>query len=119
MASFKITGEIKKVSTSKVKEWDKINFVLETEEEYNNLYYFELFGDKATEFGELMITNTIVSVDFNIKTNEFNDKYYTNLTAWKVSIAEGDENPQVEQSKSEVKEVDGTAEDDDDNDLPF
>ena len=31
----------------------------------------------------------MVKVDFNVKTNEWKDKYFTSLDAWKVFKAEG------------------------------
>ena len=51
MSELKITGNITKVlelqkGTSKAgKEWQKLNFIVETDAEYNNVYCFELFGE--------------------------------------------------------------------------
>jgi len=50
--SLEITGKIEKFlevqkGTSKAgKEWEKQSFIVKTEEEYNNLYCFEVFGDE-------------------------------------------------------------------------
>lgn len=67
------------------KEWKKQDFLLETNEKYNNLYFFSLFGSEAvTEFLHKYKIGDDIMVKFNVKTNDHNGKYYTNLIAWKV-----------------------------------
>ena len=92
----KVTGIITKVlptqsGTSKAgKEWKKLSFLLTTTEEYNNLYCFDVFGDEKVEkFEKYNKEGDVVDVDFNVKTNEWNDKYFTSLDAWKVFKAGG------------------------------
>jgi len=64
--------------------------VLTTTEEYNNLYIFDVFGEeKVTNFEKYNKVGNVVKVDFNVKTNEWKDKYFTSLDAWKVFKAEG------------------------------
>jgi len=91
-----VTGTITKVlpvqsGTSKAgKEWKKLSFVLTTTEEYNNLYCFDVFGDEKVEnFEKYNKVGDNVKVDFNVKTNEWKDKYFTSLDAWKVFKADG------------------------------
>ena len=86
-----VTGKITKVletitGTSKAgNEWCKLSFVLETTEEYNNLYCFDVFGDEKVEnFNKFNKVGDNVEVDFNVKTNEWKDKYFTSLDAWKI-----------------------------------
>ena len=77
----KITGQKKDGSG----DWVKLSFVGETDEQYNNLYCFELFGDeKVDNFEKYNKVGSVVDVDFNVSTNEWKDKYYTSLQAWKV-----------------------------------
>ena len=87
----KVTGKITKVldtqsGTSKEgKDWKKTSFLLETTETYNNLYCFEVFGDeKVDNFTKYNKVGDNVDVEFNVKTNEWKDKYFTSLDAWKV-----------------------------------
>jgi len=86
-----VKGKITKIlntqnGTSKSgKQWKKTSFVLQTDEEYNNLYCFDVFGeDKVEKFIQWNNVNDTVTVDFNIKTNEWKGKYFTSLDAWKV-----------------------------------
>ena len=115
--SLKVTGKITKVNgtqsgTSKAgKEWTKLSFLLETTEEYNNLYCFDVFGDEKVEnFNKYNKVGQEVDVEFNVKTNEWNDKYFTSLDAWKIFKAEVND---IEVNEPEV--VVGGEE----NDLPF
>lgn len=91
----KVKGEITKVleiqkGTSKEgKEWQKLSFILKTDEEYNNLYCFEVFGDEKVEtFTKYNKVGSVVDVEFNVKTNEWKGKYYTSLQAWKIFKAD-------------------------------
>lgn len=93
-----ITGKIEKVldtvsGTSKAgKEWKKLSFVLRTEDEYNNLYCFDVFGEEKVEnFEKFNKVGQDVTVDFNVKTNEWKDKYFTSLDAWKIFKATPEE----------------------------
>ena len=51
----KVTGKITKVldtqkgTSAAGKEWQKLSFILETTEDYNNLYCFDVFGDEKVE----------------------------------------------------------------------
>ena len=99
----KVTGTITKVletktGTSKAgKEWSKLDFILETTEEYNNLYCLGIFGaEKVEKFLQYNKVGNEVDVEFNVSCNEFEGKYYTSLNAWKVFKAATDEDAQPE-----------------------
>jgi len=71
------------------KEWKKLSFLAETTEEYNNLYCFEVFGEeKVDNFLKFNKIGQLVDIDFNVKTNEWKDRYFTSLQAWKIFKAE-------------------------------
>ncbi len=91
----KVTGVITKIQpveegVSKAgKEWKKLTFVLETSEEYNNVYAFEVFGgEKVDNFVKFNKVGQSVDVDFNVSCNEWQGKYFTSLQAWKIFKAE-------------------------------
>jgi hypothetical protein len=66
--------------------WVKQNFLVETESQYNNLYCFEVFGDeKVQNLSKYQKVGDVVTVEFNVNTNEHNGNYYTTLSAWKIS----------------------------------
>jgi len=102
----KVTGKIDKIGevtegTSKAgRAWKKVEFVLTTPDQYNNLYAFTIFGeDKVDKFIKYNKVGGNVDVDFNVETREYNDKYYTNLQAWKVFKAEGTPPPADEEKE--------------------
>ena len=86
--------EVQKGTAASGKEWQKVTFVIDTKEDYNNVLAFEIFGDdKVENFLKYNKVGSKVKVDFNIKCNEWQGKYFTSLDAWKVFKAEdvGDE----------------------------
>lgn len=95
----KVTGKITKI-LDPIKgqkkdgsgEWVKQNFVVTTNEQYNNLYCFEVFGaekvDNLTKFNKV---GDEVEVDFNVQTNEWQGKYFTSLQSWRINKVESQE----------------------------
>ena len=82
--------EVQKGTSKAGKEWQKLTFVVETDEEYNNVYPFEVFGvEKVENFVKFNKVGQHVDVDFNVTANEWNGKYFTSLSAWKIFKAEG------------------------------
>lgn len=95
-----VTGKITKVlptqngTSAAGKNWKKLSFILETSDEYNNMYCFEVFGEeKVTNFEKYNKEGDNVKVDFNVKTNEWKDKYFVSLDAWKVFKADDETAP--------------------------
>ena len=91
----KVTGKIIKVletqsgTSAAGKDWQKLAFILQTTEDYNNLYCFDVFGeDKVEQFLKYNRVGQDVDVSFNVQTNEYKGKYYTSLQAWKIFKAE-------------------------------
>jgi hypothetical protein len=115
MAELVVLGKISKVldkvsgtSKSSGKDWVKQEFVLKTDDQYNNLYAFTLFGDEKVEnFGKYNKVGDTVKVSFNVNTNEYNGKYFTSLNAWSIFKEGGSESSPV------ANEVEST------DDLPF
>jgi hypothetical protein len=104
--SLEITGKLEKFldvesGTSKAgKEWKKQSFIVRTEEEYNNLYCFEVFGDeKVDNLTKYQKEGDLVKVVFNVGCNEWKGKYFTSLSAWRIEKTEGAVNgvPTVDQ----------------------
>jgi len=105
----KVTGKITKVldtqkgTSASGKDWQKLSFILETTEDYNNLYCFEVFGDeKVEQFLKFNKVGQEVDVSFNVQTNEYKGKYYTSLQSWKIFKAEaGEATPEVAQEEAD------------------
>ena len=106
----KVTGKIKKVldtqkgTSAAGKDWQKLAFILQTTEDYNNLYCFDVFGeDKVEQFLKYNRVGQDVDVSFNVQTNEYKGKYYTSLQAWKIFKAEaaGEITPEATQDEAD------------------
>lgn len=110
----KITKILDKVQGTKKDggSWVKISFLIETDETYNNLYCFEVFGDEKVEnFEKYNKVGQVVDVEFNVKCNEWKGKYYTSLDAWKIFSADAKPKREIEVHDPEVIERE--------DDLPF
>jgi len=91
MSELKSTGTIvrfleKKEGTTKAgSAWVKQSFVIDTKAQYDNLQCFEVFGlekvDNLTKYNKV---GDDVTVQFNIKCNEYNGQYYTTLGAFRI-----------------------------------
>lgn len=85
-----IKGKIIKIlpiesGVSNGKEWKKISFIIDTGEKYNNLIVFEIFGaEKVDNFQKYNKLDQEVEVSFNVDCKEWNEKWFTKLSAWKV-----------------------------------
>lgn len=87
-----ITGKISKildVQTGAKKDgsgdWEKQLFLVDTGMQYNNIYCFEIFGDqKVDNFKKFNKVGQEVTVEFNVNTSEWNGKFFTTLSAWKI-----------------------------------
>lgn len=108
MSNLQIEGVITKVSdviegTSKSsgKSWKKLTFVIQTSSEYPKNVAFTVFGqEKVDNFVKYNKVGQNVEVSFNVESREYNDRYYTDLQAWKVFSVKQEEAPVVEESFS-------------------
>jgi Domain of unknown function (DUF3127) len=125
--ALEITGTITNildVQTGQKKDgsgtWEKQLFLVETKEQYNNLYCFEIFGDqKVDNFKKFNKVGQEVMVEFNVSCNEWQGKYFTTLSAWKITATplQTQTNPQEFKGKQEFTEPLG--QENEDSDLPF
>ena len=85
--SLQLTGTIKLIGD--VQTFDsgfrKVEFVITTnDEKYPQDVKFEIVQDKVDDFIKYNKVGASVDVDFNVRGNEYNSKYYVSLSAWKV-----------------------------------
>lgn len=89
--SFTIEGKIK--SIGEIKNFDNgakaIDYQVGTNDQYNNLYSFEMYkGSEYIEhvenFAKYNKVGDQVRVEFNVRTNEYNGRFFTSLSPWKV-----------------------------------
>lgn len=104
-------------------QWEKQQFVVDTKSQYNNLYCFEIFGDqKVDNFAKFNKVGQEVTVEFNVNTSEYQGKYYTTLSAWKIMESSSQANTDFLDpnfTKSNPKEFGQPLPSENDDDLPF
>ena len=114
--SFTIKGKI--LSIGEVKNFDNgakaIDYQVGTDEQYNNLYSFEMYkgAEHVEHIDNFIKYNKVgdqVSVEFNVRTNDYNGRFYTSLSPWRIEKLGTGENKTEKSILEEAVE----------NDLPF
>lgn len=72
------------IGTGKNGEWKKQDIIVETEGQYTKKICVSIWGDKINE-NQLQVGNNL-KIDFDIESREYNNKWYTDVKAWKVEV---------------------------------
>lgn len=117
--SNQISGKIIKIlpaqtGSGKNGQWIKVEFVIETQDQYPKKVCLSTWGDKASNMDSYQIGEA-VKVSFNPESREYNDKWFTELRVWKMEREGGkaqakEELPQDKTQRTLAEESD---------DLPF
>jgi hypothetical protein len=86
--ALQITGKITQITdietgTGKNGEWSKQNFAIETDGEYPKMVVFSAMG-KVLDYLKNKKVGNSVTVSFNPESREYQNKFYTDLKAWKI-----------------------------------
>lgn len=86
--SFEVEGKLhKKFDTeSKTETFQARDFVIETEGNYPQLVKFQLVQDRCALLDPFE-EGQMIKVHFDLRGREWNDKYFTNLNAWRLEQA--------------------------------
>lgn len=90
--------------------WQKQEFIIETEGQYPKQVCIGLWGDKVNT----VQVGSVVNVEVNVESREYNGRWYTEVKAWKVDVVSGASQPQVNAPQSTAPQASG-----DDDNLPF
>ncbi len=122
--SFKVKGKVHSIlpeqkGTSARGEWKKQDFVVETtDDQFPRKICFTLFNDKTSSL-EKIEPNMEVEVSFSIESREYNQKWFTNVNAFRIEKVTS-ENPQAitppPYAEIDIPPLDSK---DADDDLPF
>ncbi|TVR40290.1 MAG: DUF3127 domain-containing protein [Bacteroidia bacterium] len=63
--------------------WRKQDFIIETEGQYPRKVCISVWGDKIDQFA--LKDGEKITASVNIESREYNDRWYTDVRAWKVS----------------------------------
>ena len=109
MSELKTTGKIKLIGDIQTFDsgFKKLEFVITTNDQYPQDIKFEIVKEKADDFKKFNKVGDMVDVKFNLRGNEWKDKYYVSLQAWSVFKVKEEET------------VTETNQENEPNDLPF
>lgn len=62
-------------------EWRKQTFILEYGDQYPKLVAFQAWGDK-----QIPNVGEDVTVQFDVESREYNGRWYTSATAWRIDV---------------------------------
>lgn len=72
--------------TGKNGHWKRQDIIVETDGQYPKKVCISIWGEKINE-GQLQIGN-LLKIDFDIESREYNSKWYTDIKAWKIEVAD-------------------------------
>ncbi|TXC85247.1 DUF3127 domain-containing protein [Luteibaculum oceani] len=103
-------------------EWRKLDFILETQDQYPKKVCISVWGDKIDQYA--LNVGDQINAGINLESREFNGRWYTDVRAWKVDkMGAGDTGSQGESQiptpPMEAPAAGMPQEDNDANDLPF
>lgn len=117
--NFELEGKVKLIEDLRTFDsgFTKREFVITTDERFPQDIKFEVIKDKCALLDDLKPGDT-TKVSFNIRGNEFKERYYVNLQAWKLEKKEGASNSEedFEEAPPQVVEEGNL---DDMEDAPF
>ncbi|MEA2043738.1 MAG: DUF3127 domain-containing protein [Bacteroidota bacterium] len=121
MAEIKLSGKIVKIlpeqsGQGKFGKWIKQEFIVETTDKFPKKVCFTAWGDK-TDHVKNLFDGDEVTVSFNPESREYNERWYTDLKAWRIEKGSSNSSPSNE-APPEFTTNDIPPEDDND-DLPF
>lgn len=126
--SFETKGRIVKIleprtGSSKNGEWKKQDIILETSEAYPKKICFSIWNDKISQLEGVEVGDE-VRVMFSVASREYNNKWYSDITAYQLdnmSKKEYDSNVSSPTNKQEASnlDLDVLAASEDSEDLPF
>ncbi len=114
-----------KSGTSKAgKDWKSITAVFTTVgDKFERTIAIDFFGEGDVARIKNTAAGTILDIDYNVESREYNGKYYTNVKAWRFTPESAEANRQANAQASRVATAADTAkaveESEANDDLPF
>ena len=122
--SFKVKGKILQIlpeqkGTSTRGEWKKQDFVIETsDDQFPKKICFTLFNDKTSSL-ESIKPNMEVEVSFSIESREYNEKWYSNVNAFRIERVQEGGAPEMTPPPYTASDIPPLGDAGDNDDLPF
>ena len=65
-------------------KWTKQEFVIETDGQYPKKICIQSFNEKVDT--NLLVIGTMLKVQIEVQSQEYNEKWFTNVSAWKAEV---------------------------------
>ena len=101
---------------SKNGTWKKQDIIVQTDGQYPKKIFVSIWGDKINE-NQLQIGNAL-TIFYELESREYNNKWYTNIKAWKIETASTVPTP-LANTNIPISQNFQSPEEEDDEDLPF
>lgn len=75
---------VQKSAEGAAKSWTKVDFIVETESQYPKKICINSFNEKIPS--SQLVVGSKVKVDINLESREYNGKWYTTVSAWKMEV---------------------------------
>lgn len=99
--------------------WKKQDFVIETDDQYPKTVCFTLFNDKVSMLSTISVGD-VIEISFDVESREYNNKYYHNLNAWKITrVTNGGNGSDTAPPPYTLQDVPPEPMDDQQDGLPF
>src|SRR4030095_618907 len=96
--------------TGKNGQWKKQDIIVETEATYPKKICVSVWGDKIDASN--LQPGSLLKIDFDVESSEFNGRWYTDVKAWKIEVA-GSPSPAGAEKTAGSPGLDNMAYDDD------
>ena len=73
------------IGTGKNGEWKKQDIIVETPGNYPKKVCISIWGDRINP--DQLKPGNELKIDFDIESREFNNRWYTDVKAWKIEVA--------------------------------
>lgn len=101
--------------TGKNGQWKKQDIIVETDGQYPKKVCISFWGDKINE--SVLKVGSLLKIDFDVESREYNGRWYTDVKAWKVEPAGSAGSADAKAGKED--DFHNTSFTSNDDDLPF
>lgn len=122
--AYELKGTIKRIYDTQTfpSGFTKREFVITTSENYPQEIKLEFVKEKVSLLDKYQEGDS-VEVGFDVRGNEYNDKYYVNLAAWKIKSLDADAKPEASRNEpsahAAATPIPALDEDEGDGGIPF
>lgn len=78
--------------------WQRQEFIVQTEDQYPKTVCFSLWGKSVDDLNRYS-ENDRVKVFFDVSSREYNERWYTDLRAWRIQVEDGSTPPPPQQQQ--------------------